>query len=83
MERLHLDTLGVPARTPSLPPTRGLAVRTPQKQTGRGWKLLFCQPVCPEAAGDMNHQESGTEDLEGEIKRGGGRLPSDFTGDEN
>ena len=42
-----------------------------------------CQPVCPEAAGDMNYQESGTEDLEGEIKGGGGRLPSDFIGDED
>ena len=55
MELLQLDTLGVPVRTPpSLPPTRGLVVRTPQEQTGRGWKVLFCQPVCPEAAGDMN-----------------------------
>ncbi|XDB53235.1 hypothetical protein ABFV05_006851 [Capra hircus] len=33
MELLQLDTLGVPVRTPSLPPTRGLVVRTPQEQT--------------------------------------------------
>ena len=79
MELLHIDTFGVPARTPSLPPTRNRHPRNRQVEAGS----FSCQPVCPEAAGDMNHQESGTEDLEGEIKGRGGRLPCDFTGDEN
>ena len=79
MELLHLDTFGVLARTPSLPPTRNRHPRNRQVEAGS----FSCQPVCPEAARDMDYQESGTEDLEGEIKGGGGPLTSDFTGDEN
>lgn len=83
IELLHLDSLGVHKRIASHTLTRGIILVRPQKQTGRGRYPLFCQCRCPEAAGDTNHQESGTQDLEGVRKGGGGRPPSDFTGEEN
>ena len=54
-----------------------------KKQADRGQYPLVYQPGCPEAAGDTNHQESRTEDLEVETNQGGGRLPPEFFGEKD
>ena len=80
MELLHLDTFGVLARTPSLPPTRNRHPRHRQVEAGSfSFVILYVQKLLEISITSRVELKI----LEGEIKGGGGRLPSDFTGDEN